>query len=255
MISIKNEEEIEKMRKAGKLAARTLDFISPCIKEGVSTEKIDQLCYDFIIKNDAYPAPLNYHGFPKSVCTSLNNVVCHGIPSKEDVLKDGDILNVDVTVKLNGYHGDTSRTFLIGEPSSEAKDLVKRTKEAMYRGIEVVRPGAFLYEVGRAIEKYVFSFGYGIVKDYGGHGIGQGFHEEPSVFHFYTLDNKIELKSGMTFTIEPMINAGGSHKVITSPQDGWTVYTQDGSLSAQFEHTVLVTDSGREILTKSLKYE
>lgn len=251
MIKIKSEEEIKKMKKVGKLAAQTLDFIAPYINPGISTEKINQLCHDFITRNGAYPAPLNYQGFPKSVCTSLNNVVCHGIPSKKDVLKEGDIINVDVTVKLNGYHGDTSRTFLLGKTSSQAKLLVERTEEAMYKGIEAVAPGDYLNEVARAIEGYILPFGYGIVRDYGGHGIGEGFHEEPNVFHFYTPENKIILKPGMIFTIEPMINAGGSYKVITSPEDGWTVYTQDGSLSAQFEHTVLVTDSGREILTKS----
>lgn len=238
------------MREAGKLAAQVLDFIEPYVKPGVSTGYLDKLCHDFIVQNNATPAPLNYHGFPKSICASVNDVVCHGIPSFEDVLTSGNIVNIDVTVILNGYHGDTSRTFLVGEVSSEVKDLVARTKEAMYKGIEVIKPKIYLYEVGRAIENYIKQFGYGVVRDYGGHGIGTKFHEPPDVFHYYTKENKIKLEKGMTFTVEPMINQGGSHRVITSGDDGWTVRTTDGSLTAQFEHTVAVTNSGYEILTK-----
>jgi len=237
------------MKRAGKLAAQVLDFIETYVEPGISTGKLDKFCHDFIVKNNAIPAPLNYCGFPKSVCTSVNDVVCHGIPSFDHILRSGDIVNIDVTVILDGYHGDTSRTFLVGEVSQQAKKLVKRTEQAMYEGIKAVKPGVFLYEAGRAIEAYIEQFGYGIVQDYGGHGIGKNFHEPPNVFHFYTPENKIKLKKGMTFTIEPMINQGGSPNVITSSEDGWTVKTADGSLSAQFEHTIAVTDSGYEILT------
>ncbi len=250
MIKIKTEKEIEKMRASGKLAARVLDFITPYVKKGISTGKLNDLCHDFIVQNGAHPSPLNYYGFPKSVCTSVNEVVCHGIPDYEQILQNGDIVNIDITVNLNGYHGDTSRTFLVGKPKKEARRLVERTERAMLEGIKAVQPGEYLYQVALAIEKYLQPFGYGIVRDYGGHGIGTEFHEDPNVFHFYTPENKIKLKPGMTFTVEPMINQGGSPKVITSPEDGWTVYTADGSLSAQFEHTILVTDSGQEILTK-----
>ena len=238
------------MRVAGRLAAQVLDFIQPRIKPGISTGEIDKLCHDFIEEHGAVPAPLNYKGFPKSVCTSVNDIVCHGIPSFEQILREGDIVNVDVTVILNGYHGDTSKTFCVGSVSEEVSLLVQRTEEAMYRGIRAIRPGAYLYEVGSAIEKYAKSFGYGVVRDYGGHGIGRSFHEAPDVFHYYTPENKIKLEKGMTFTVEPMINQGGSGGVITSHEDGWTVYTKDKGLSAQFEHTVAVTNSGYEILTK-----
>lgn len=250
MIIIKTKQEIEKMRKAGKLAAQLLRHIEPYVREGVSTLYLNDLCEEFTQKNGAASAPLNYHGFPKSICTSVNNVVCHGIPSDQEFLKNGDIVNVDVTVLLDGYHGDTSATFLVGAVSEEAKNLVLRTENAMYRGIEAIAPGKNLYEVGRAIEKYISKFGYSIVRDYGGHGIGKAFHEEPYVHHHYTREDAIRLMPGMIFTVEPMINMGGSYEVVTSREDGWTVTTKDGSLSAQFEHTVLVTDKGVEILTK-----
>ena len=251
MIKIKNSKEIEKMRKAGRLASQTLDFIKPYTKVGVSTGELNKLCHDFIVKNKAIPAPLNYHDFPASICTSINNVVCHGIPSFEDILKEGDIVNIDITVILDGYHGDTSRTFLIGNVSQEVKDLVERSEQAMYEGIEVIKPGIYLYEVGRAIEKYTSKFSYSVVRDYGGHGIGRGFHEDPNVLHYYSLENKIKLREGIIFTVEPMINQGESYEVITSREDGWTVTTKDESLSSQFEHTVLVTKDSYEILTKS----
>jgi len=247
-IKIKSKLEIEKMRKSGKLARDLLLYITPFVKEGVSTEEIDKLCYDFILKNGATPAPLNYHGFPKSICTSINDVVCHGIPKKEDILKNGDIVNVDVTVILDGYHGDTSLMFLIGDVSEEAKLLVNRTKEAMMRGIKVIKPEIYLYEVGRAIEDYISQFNYSIVRDYCGHGIGRGFHEDPNVLHYFSQENKIKLKEGMIFTVEPMINIG-SFETKVSKKDNWTVRTKDGGLSAQFEHTVLVTREGFEILT------
>ena len=249
MIQIKSREEILKMRKAGKLAAQLLDHLAPFVKEGVSTEELDRLSVEFIKENGAIAAPLNYHGFPKSICTSINNVVCHGIPSEKEIIKNGDIVNVDVTVILNGYHGDTSRTFIVGEVDEKVKLLVDRTEKAMMRGIEAIKPNSFLSEVGKAIEKYITKFGYSIVEDYGGHGIGAKFHEDPHVYHFYTHLNRIKLKPGMIFTVEPMINVG-THEVITSKKDNWTVTTKDNKLSAQFEHTVLVTEKGFEILTK-----
>lgn len=251
MIYIKNKYDIKKMRKAGGLAAKLLNYIAPFVKEGASTLYLNDLCEDFTKKHGAISAPLNYNGFPKSICTSINNVVCHGIPSAKEILKDGDIINIDITVRLNGYHGDISRTYLIGNVSEEVKNLVRRTENAMYRGIKAVKSGKYLYEVGKTIEKYINKFGYSIVRDYTGHGIGKNFHEDPQVFHHYTLKNKIRLQEGMIFTIEPMINMGKSYKVITSPLDGWTVTTEDESLSAQFEHTILVTSKGAEILTKA----
>jgi len=250
MIIIKNQEEIEKMRKAGKLAAQLLNYVEPFVKEGVSTLYLNDLCEEFTQKHGAISAPLNYNGFPKSICTSINNIVCHGIPSEKDILKDGDIVNIDVTVILDGYYGDTSRTFMIGNVDEKTNNLVNRTENAMYRGIAAVKPGKYLYEVGKTIEKYISKFGYSIVRAYGGHGIGKNFHEDLHVFHHFTEDNKIRLREGMTFTIEPMINMGKSYAVETSSIDGWTVTTADGSISAQFEHTVLVTSEGSEILTK-----
>jgi len=250
MILIKNREEIEKMRKAGKLAAQLLNYVESFVKEGVSTLYLNGLCEEFTQKHGAISAPLNYNGFPKSICTSINNVVCHGIPSEKDILKDGDIVNIDVTVIVDDYHGDTSRTFMIGNVDEKTKNLVNRTENAMYRGIAAVKPGEYLYEVGKAIERYISKFGYSIVHAYGGHGIGKNFHEDPLVFHHFTKDNKIRLRKGMIFTIEPMINMGKSYAVETSSIDGWTVTTADGSISAQFEHTVLVTSKGSEILTK-----
>ena len=250
MIPIKNEYEIKKMRKAGKLAGKILKYIEPFIKEGVSTLYLNDLCEEFTRKQGAISAPLNYNGFPKSICTSVNDVVCHGIPSKKEILKNGDIVNIDITVKLDGYHGDTSKTYLVGNVNEEVKYLVQRTENAMYRGINAIKPGKYLYEVGKAIEKYISKFGYSIVHDFVGHGIGKNFHEEPQVFHHYSLGNKIRLQEGMIFTVEPMINMGNSYEIKVSKEDGWTVTTQDGSLSAQFEHTVLVTSNGVDILTK-----
>lgn len=250
MIPIKSEYEIKKMRKAGKLAGKILKYIEPFIKEGVSTLYLNDLCEEFTRKQGAISAPLNYNGFPKSICTSVNDVVCHGIPSKKEILKNGDIVNIDITVKLDGYHGDTSKTYLVGNVDEEVKYLVQRTENAMYRGINAIKPGKYLYEVGKAIEKYISKFGYSIVHDFVGHGIGKNFHEEPQVFHHYSLGNKIRLQEGMIFTVEPMINMGNSYEIKVSKEDGWTVTTQDGSLSAQFEHTVLVTSNGVDILTK-----
>jgi len=251
VIYIKNKYDIKMMRKAGELAAKLLKYIESFVKEGVSTLYLNDLCEEFTKKHGAISAPLNYNGFSKSICTSINNVVCHGIPSEKEILKDGDILNIDVTVKLDGYYGDTSKTYLIGNVDEEAKYLVRRTENAMFRGIKAVKPGKSLYEVGKAIEKYISKFGYSIVRDFVGHGIGKSFHEDPQVLHYYSLRNKIRLQEGMIFTIEPMINMGKSYEVKVSSEDGWTVTTEDGSLSAQFEHTVLVTSKGAEILTKA----
>ncbi|MCB0278592.1 MAG: type I methionyl aminopeptidase [Calditrichaeota bacterium] len=248
MISIKSEGEINKMRKAGKLAADVLKMIEPYVKAGISTDELNTICDDYTRRKGAISAPLNYNGFPKSICSSVNDVVCHGIPSTETILKNGDIVNLDITVILDGYHGDTSRTFIIGSVTDEIDMLVKRTEEAMYIGIEKVRPNAFFGDIGAAIDKFIRPFSYGIVRDYCGHGIGATFHEDPAVLHYKSRDKGKRMKPGMTFTVEPMINMG-NYQVITDEADGWTVYTKDGSLSAQFEHTVLVTKTGYEILT------
>lgn len=248
MISIKSEREIELMRETSKLAAETLKYIKPFVKPGVSTEEINQLCHDYIIKNNAIPAPLNYHGFPKSVCTSLNQVICHGIPNEKDILKDGDILNIDVTTILNGFHGDTNKTYFVGNKvNPKVKKLVYTAYDCMMAGIREVKPGARLGTIGATISKLAHKYNFSVVREYCGHGIGRNFHEDPQVLHYGRPNTGVELKSGMTFTIEPMINIGKRHCKLLS--DGWTVVTQDRSLSAQFEHTILVTDDGYEILT------
>ncbi len=247
MIQIKSSREIELMREVCKLSAKTLHFLGKQVKAGMSTEDINTLCHQYTINRGAIPAPLNYHGFPKSVCTSLNNVICHGIPSKKDILKDGDILNIDVTSKLKGFHGDTNRTFFVGTPKPEVKKLVDVTYQCMMAGISVCKPGARLGDIGAIIEEMAHDNGFTVVHEYCGHGIGREFHEEPQVVHYGRRGTGVELKPGMTFTIEPMINLGKRHcKVL---DDGWTVLTKDGSWSAQFEHTVLITESGVEILT------
>jgi methionyl aminopeptidase len=249
MINIKTEPEIIKMRKAGKLTCQVLDHIEPFVKAGASTQELNDICAKFTLDNGGISAPLNYHGFPKSICTSINNVVCHGIPSETDVLKDGDIVNVDVTVIIEGYHGDASRTYIIGKVDEEVELLVNRTRTALMKGIAAVKPGDPLNGIGKAIENYITKFGYSIVRDYCGHGIGKGFHEEPVVCHYFTKQENVKMKPGMCFTIEPMINMGRAD-VITSTKDGWTVTTKDKQLSAQFEHTILVTETGYEILTE-----
>ncbi len=249
MINLKTTVEIDKMRKAGKLACQVLDHIEPFVKAGISTQELNDICAKFTLDNNAISAPLNYHGFPKSICTSINNVVCHGIPSKKYILKNGDIINIDVTVIVEGYHGDTSRTYTVGKVDEEIKLLVSRTKTALEKGIATVKPNDPLNNIGKAIEKYISKFDYSIVREYCGHGIGKGFHEDPYVYHFSTKENDTKLKPGMCFTIEPMINMGRAD-TITSNKDGWTVTTKDNKLSAQFEHTILVTESGCEILTK-----
>ena len=250
-VQTKNNIQLQKMRIAGKLAAETLDYITPFIKPGVTTEKLDTLCHKFITDHNAIPAPLNYRGFPKSICTSLNEVICHGIPSPDVFLKNGDILNIDVTVIVDGFHGDTSRMFCVGDISPERQKLIDVTHEAMMRGIQAVKSGAKLSDIGQAIQTYAETYGYSVVRDYCGHGIGDVFHEEPMVLHYDpqmpSLDMK--LKKGMTFTIEPMINVGTYNGVTL--EDDWTVVTADGQDSAQFEHTIAVTKDGCEILTKS----
>ena len=249
-ITIKTAEQIEKMRIAGKLAASVLEMIEPHVKTGVTTGYLDQLCHNYIVDElDAIPAPLNYNGFPKSICTSINNVVCHGIPG-EKKLKKGDIINIDITVIKDGFHGDTSKMFLIGKPSIKATRICTVAHECLLIGIKKVKPGIHLGEIGRAIGAHAIMKNCAVVRDYCGHGIGLGFHEMPQVIHYD--DGKVNrspiLERGMTFTIEPMINLG-SYEVITSKLDGWTVTTKDRSLSAQWEHTILVTENGYEILT------
>lgn len=246
-ILIKTPEEIQKMRVAGKLAAEVLEMITPHVKEGITTAELDQICHDYIVnEQDAYPAPLNYHGFPKSICTSINHVVCHGIPADKK-LKKGDIINIDVTVKKDGYHGDTSKMFMIGEPSVMAKKLIDVTHECLWKGIEVVKPGAYFGDIGAVIEKHAKKFGYSIVDEFCGHGIGANFHEPPQVMHHGKAGTGAKFEEGMIFTIEPMINIG--KRKVSILKDGWTAVTKDRSLSAQWEHTILVTKDGYEVLT------
>lgn len=250
-INIHGEAEFEGMRKAGRLAAETLDMITPHVQPGVSTGEIDRLVHEFIVGHGAVPAPLNYRGFPKSVCTSINHVVCHGIPDDAKRLRDGDIINIDVTVILDGWHGDTSRMFFVGRPSVKARKLVDVTYEAMMRGIEVVRPGATLGDIGHAIQSYVEANRFSVVRDFCGHGLGRIFHTAPSILHYGKPGDGLELMEGMFFTIEPMVNAG--RYAVKILDDGWTAVTRDRSLSAQFEHSIGVTAEGHEIFTLSPK--
>ncbi|MFZ5594896.1 MAG: type I methionyl aminopeptidase [Pseudomonadota bacterium] len=247
-VIIKTPEEIEKMRVAGRLAAEVLHMIAPYVRAGVTTGELDRICHDYIVNEQkAIPAPLNYHGFPKSICTSVNHQVCHGIPG-DKVLKNGDIVNIDVTVIKDGYHGDTSKMFFVGEPSIAAKRVSRVSYECMRIGIEMVKPGIRLGDIGHTIQRHAESNGYSVVREYCGHGIGRTFHEEPQVLHYGTPGTGLVLEPGMTFTIEPMINAGKRHVKLLP--DGWTVVTKDRSLSAQWEHTILVTQNGFEVLTK-----
>ena len=249
-IDIKSFDEITKMRVAGRLAADVLDMITPHVKAGISTDELDKICHDYIINEQgAIPAPLDYHGFPKSICTSVNNVVCHGIPS-DKLLKKGDIVNIDITVIKDDYHGDTSKMFVIGKASVKAQRICRVAQECLYIGIKLVKPGLKLGEIGKAIGAHAQSNSYSIVHDYCGHGIGLKFHTEPQVMHYDDghVEDSPTLEEGMTFTIEPMVNIG-SFEVATSNVDGWTVTTKDRSLSAQWEHTILVTKDGYEILT------
>ena len=247
-VSIKTHEEIEKMRLAGRLAAELLHMIRPHVQPGVTTEELNQRCHDHIVKvQQAVPAPLNYHGFPKSICTSVNHVVCHGIPNDKP-LKNGDIINIDVTVIKDGYHGDTSKMYFVGDPSIAAKRLTRVCYECMRLGIEMVRPGVRLGDIGYTIQQHAQAHQYSIVREYCGHGIGREFHEEPQVLHYGVPGTGLALETGMTFTIEPMLNAGKRHVKLLPDQ--WTVVTKDRSLSAQWEHTILVTEDGFEVLTK-----
>ncbi len=246
-VSIKDRDEQAAMRVAGRLAAEALDMIGPHVVPGVSTEELDRLCHDYIVEvQRAIPAPLGYRGYPKSICTSVNHVVCHGIPGDRR-LKQGDIINVDVTVIKDGFHGDSSRMYGVGRIAPHAQRLIDVTREAMWRGIKVVRPGARLGDVGHAIQRFVEDCHYTVVREYCGHGIGRGFHEDPQVLHYGQPDTGLVLRSGMTFTVEPMVNAG--RRDVRLLPDGWTVITRDHSLSAQWEHTVLVTESGVDVLT------
>jgi len=247
MIAIKSQREIGLMRETCRLAAKVLDYIAPFVKPKVSTQELNDLCHAFILEQGAIPSPLNYKGYPKSICTSLNNVICHGIPSHKDKLKEGDILNIDITTYYKGMHGDTSRMFFVGEVSPQRKQLVEHTYQAMMKGIEVVGPGKRVGDIGHAIESFLAPYSYGIVTDFCGHGIGRNFHEPPQILHRAKPNTGEILKEGMTFTIEPMINMGTYKTKMLS--DGWTVITADGKDSAQFEHTILVTSSGYEILT------
>ena len=252
MIFIKNPTQIERVRKSAHLAAQTLDYLGSFIKEGVSTQKINDLAHQFIVDHGAYSATLNYQGYKKSICTSINDVVCHGVPSVKVVLKEGDIMNVDVAVIIDGFYGDTSRMFMIEPVSNEARQLVLETKNALSLAIKELAPDKYLNDcVGKIIEPYIKKFGYSSVRGLTGHGVGIEFHEDPSVFHFDLGFQDILLRPGMIFTIEPMINQSGDYRIKTDKQDGWTVRTTDGSLSAQWEHTVLITSTGYEILTKN----
>ena len=249
-IHIKTPEDVGKMRVAGSLAAEVLEMIGPHVKPGVSTGELDRICHRYIVEEQkAIPAPLNYNGFPKSICTSVNHVICHGIPSDGKILKSGDIINIDVTVIKDGFHGDTSKMFLIGDVAPHARKLVQIAHECLYKGIELVRPGTTLGDIGSAIQQYAEANHYSVVREYCGHGIGRIFHEEPQVLHYGIAGTGMRLQEGMTFTIEPMINAGSRHTKL-SRKDGWTVTTRDRRLSAQWEHTLAVTSDGVEVLTR-----
>ena len=249
-IKLHTKSDFENMRKAGGLAADCLDYITEYVRPGVSTLELNQLCHEFQVSRGAVPAPLNYKGFPKSICTSVNHVVCHGIPS-EKVLSEGDIINIDVTPKLDGWHGDTSRMFYVGEVKLKAKKLVEITYEAMMRGIEIIKPGITTGDIGHAIQSFAERKNYSVVRDFCGHGLGQVFHDQPSILHFGNPGEGVELIEGMFFTVEPMINIGNYNVKVLS--DGWTAVTSDKSLSAQFEHSIGVTSDGFEIFTTSKK--
>ena len=247
-ISLKSADEIEKMRVAGALASSVLAMIEPHVKAGITTAELDRICHEFITEElDAIPAPLNYRGFPKSICTSINHVVCHGIPGNKR-LKNGDIINIDITVIKDEFHGDTSKMFCVGEPSVRAQRLVETTYECLLLGIRMVKPGTRLGDIGHAIQSYAESRRFTVVQEYCGHGIGRNFHEDPQVLHYGIPGTGLMLEAGMTFTIEPMINAG--KRYVRLLPDNWTVVTKDHSLSAQWEHTILVTNGGFEVLTR-----
>lgn len=248
-VSIKTPAELEKMRQAGRLAAEVLEMIRPMVVPGVTTGELDAICHDYIVNTQkAIPAPLNYHGFPRSICTSVNDVVCHGIPSDTKKLKSGDIINIDVTVIKDGYHGDTSIMVGVGDVAPHAERLIQITQECLYKAIRIVKPGTTLGDIGAIIQEHAERNYYSVVREYCGHGIGAVFHEDPQVLHYGRAGEGLVLKPGMTFTIEPMINAGKRHTKLNA-KDGWTVTTKDGRLSAQWEHTMAVTESGVEIFT------
>ena len=257
-VEIKGPAEIQGMRDACLLAAATLRMVRSHVKPGVDTETLNRLCHDYIVAHGAYPAPLRYRGFPKSICTSTNEVVCHGIPNRKKVLHSGGIINVDVTAKLAGYHGDTSATFAVGKVAPSAHRLMQITKACLRLGIEAVKPGARFSDIGKAIQPYAEGNGCSVVREYCGHGIGREFHAEPQVAHYFSEEDPRRMEPGMTFTIEPMINLGTWET--KRLRDGWTVLTKDGELSAQYEHTILVTEEGFDVLTdfdkiKGSKYE
>ncbi|MEG3640146.1 type I methionyl aminopeptidase [Magnetococcus sp. PR-3] len=246
MIAIKTPEQIEKMRVTCRLAGETLNMIEPHIKAGVSTEQLNTICHDYILSHNAIPAPLNYRGFPKSICTSVNHQVCHGIPG-DRILREGDIINVDITTIIDGWHGDTSRTFHVGTPTKKGKKIADVAKYCLDLGIDAVRPGAHVGDIGAVIEQYARQNRCTVVREYCGHGIGEKFHEEPAILHFGNHGEGVEIKPGMVFTVEPMVNLGKPY--IKLMPDQWTVVTKDHSLSAQYEHTLVVTETGREVLT------
>ena len=247
MIQIKTDEDIEMMRESAELAAEVLLMIEPYVKPGVTTNRLNDLCHDLIVSRSAVPSPLGYKGFPKSICSSINNEICHGIPSDRK-LRNGDIVNLDITTYLNGFHGDTSKTIHVGSPRPKSNRLVETCREALQKAIEVVRPGAHLGDIGATIQTFTEGRGYSVVREFCGHGIGRSFHEDPQVLHFGRFGEGAELKKGMVFTIEPMINEGKCDLEILS--DKWTAVTKDGSRSAQFEHTVAVWDDGCKVLTR-----
>nr|BET44447.1 MAG: type I methionyl aminopeptidase [Candidatus Aschnera chinzeii] len=248
LISIKKLNDIKNMRIAGNLAAKVLEFIEPYITQGISTGEIDRICHDYIInKQKAIPACLHYNGFPKSICTSINDVVCHGIPNDKQILNYGDIINIDVTVIKNGFYGDTSKMFIVGTTNVQNEFLCKITQQSLYLALKVIKPNLPIRKIGQTIQLYVEKHNFSIVREYCGHGIGTVFHEEPQILHYDADDHGIRLKKGMTFTIEPMVNIG--KRDIKLMNDGWTVKTKDKSYSAQYEHTILVTENGCEVLT------
>ena len=249
-VSIKSPADIALMREAGRLAAEVLEMIEPHVVPGVSTGELDRICHDYIVDvQKAIPAPLNYNGFPRSICTSVNHVICHGIPDDRKMLKEGDIINIDITVIKDGFHGDTSKMFAVGKIATHAEKLIRVTQECLYKAIDLVRPGTRLGDIGHVIQQHAESHHYSVVREYCGHGIGRIFHEEPQVLHYGQPGTGLELMEGMTFTIEPMINAGTRHTKL-SRSDGWTVTTRDRRLSAQWEHTLAVTADGCEVLTR-----
>ena len=249
-ITIKSDDEIEKMRVAGRLAADVLEMITPHVQPGISTGELDRICHNYIVdEQQAIPAPLNYNGFPKSICTSVNHVICHGIPNDGKILKQGDIINIDITVIKDGYHGDTSKMFCVGETPEHAKRLIRITQECLYRAIDIVKPGITLGDIGHIIQSHAEAHNYSIVREYCGHGIGRIFHEDPQILHYGRPRTGSVVVEGMTFTIEPMLNAGSRYTKL-SKKDGWTVTTKDRRLSAQWEHTLAVTRQGCEVLTQ-----